>query len=103
MATLDCPNAANLTPVRDRTTTPLQALALRNNDFMRDQARRFAERLKQEEPDGLQDQIELAFQLCFNRNPAVDETEAARMLIAETGLDVFCLVLFNANEFIFVD
>jgi mono/diheme cytochrome c family protein len=103
MATLDCPNAANLTPVRDRTTTPLQALALRNNDFMRDQARRFAERLKQEKPDGLQDQIEFAFQLCFNRNPAIDETEAARALIAETSLDAFCLVLFNANEFIFVD
>ena len=34
LTTLDCPDPANLTPSRMTTTTPLQSLALYNNDFM---------------------------------------------------------------------
>ena len=46
MTTLDCPDPANFTPKRLNTTTPLQSLALYNNDFMLRQARYLAERIK---------------------------------------------------------
>ncbi|MFM9030413.1 MAG: DUF1553 domain-containing protein, partial [Opitutaceae bacterium] len=42
LSTLDCPDPANLTPARVRTTTALQALTLANNEFMLKQARRLA-------------------------------------------------------------
>jgi hypothetical protein len=103
LATLDCPNAANLTPVRDHTTTPLQALALLNNDFMRDQARRFAERLRNECGDDTNRQVELAFELAFARLPSPQEKEASLEMIQQSNVAAFCLMLFNANEFIFLD
>ena len=52
LTTLDCPNPANLTPKRLTTTTPLQSLALYNNDFMLRQARYLAERIENEAGDG---------------------------------------------------
>jgi mono/diheme cytochrome c family protein len=103
LATLDCPNAANLTPVRDRTTTPLQALALLNNEFMRSQADLFANRLRNEYPEDDTAQISRAFELCFFRKPTTTESQAAAKLIASSGLDSLCLMLFNANEFFYVD
>jgi hypothetical protein len=103
LATLDCPNAANLTPVRDRTTTPLQALALLNNEFMRSQADLFANRLRSECPEEVTAQISRAFELCFCRQPTLAESQAASKLIASSGLESFCLMLFNANEFFYVD
>ncbi|MEY4566521.1 MAG: hypothetical protein RLY14_1491 [Planctomycetota bacterium] len=103
LATLDCPNAANMTPVRDRTTTPLQALALLNNEFMRSQADLFANRLKNECPDDEMAQISRAFELCFFRKPSAAESQAATKLIASSGLESLCLMLFNANEFFYVD
>jgi mono/diheme cytochrome c family protein len=103
LATLDCPNAANLTPVRDRTTTPLQALALLNNDFMRDQAARFADRLQQECGDDSAAKVERAFILAFSRAPSQQEKNAAIEMILKTDAATFCLILFNTNEFIFVD
>lgn len=103
LATLDCPSAANLTPVRDHTTTPLQALALLNNDFMRDQARRFAERLRYECGDDTTKQVELAFELAFARSPSPQERQAALEMIQQSNTSAFCLMLFNANEFIFLD
>ncbi|MBL9158512.1 MAG: DUF1549 domain-containing protein [Verrucomicrobiales bacterium] len=48
MTTLDCPDPASFTPKRNVTTTPLQSLALYNNDFILRQARYFAERLEKE-------------------------------------------------------
>lgn len=103
LATLDCPNAANLTPVRDHTTTPLQALALLNNDFMRDQARRFADRLQQECGDDSQRTVVRAFELAYARQPSKSEIAAAMKLSKQTDLETLCLMLFNSNEFIFVD
>lgn len=103
LATLDCPNAANLTPVRDHTTTALQALALLNNDFMRDQAHRFAARLQNECGDNLEAKIERAFLLTFARTPSEREMKASLEVIKQSSVAVFCLTLFNANEFVFVD
>ncbi len=102
LTTLDCPNPANLTPVRLETTTALQSLALLNNDFLLRQAEHFSTRLREATADR-DSRISLAFQLAFQREPDNAERTAARELIQETDLTQFCRMLFNANEFITFD
>lgn len=97
LTTLDCPDPANLTPVRMTTTTPLQSLALYNNDFMLRQARYFAERVEGER------EITRAFELAFGRKPSKEEAKLAGRFVEEQGLFAFCRSLFNANEFVYVD
>ena len=48
-------------------------------------------------------QVCRAYALAFARDPVADETDFGRQYIAEHGLAEFCLVLFNVNEFTFVD
>lgn len=102
MATLDCPNPANLTPARVQTTTALQALALSNNEFMLQQAKLLADRVDREGKD-VDAKIRRAFELCFQRQPDAAELTAAKSLIAEQGLFALCRMLLNANEFVYLD
>lgn len=98
MTTLDCPDPANLTPARVQTTTPLQALALLNNDFMLRQTRYFVDRVRSEAATE-EDRIPLAFQLAFQRPPTAEEIAGAKQL----DLFALCRALLNANEFLYVD
>ena len=43
-------------------------------------------------------QIRRAFQLAFGRDPNAAENAAARQLIGEHGLPLFCRAIYNANE-----
>lgn len=106
MTTLDCPDPANLTPVRAQTTTALQALAMINNEFMLRQARYLATRIQQtvkEKPDADSAAVNEAFQRAFQRRPTPAEMNAAKALVADQGLFALCRMLLNANEFIYVD
>jgi hypothetical protein len=104
MTTLDCPNPANLTPARTITTTALQSLALLNNDFMLRQAEHFAERITREAGPSRPAQMSRAFQLAFGRAPLAAETRAADKLLSHGGdLTQLCRMLFNANEFVYID
>jgi mono/diheme cytochrome c family protein len=99
LTTLDCPDPANLTPKRNVTTTPLQSLALYNNDFMLRQARYFAERLEKEGGDP----VARAYALACGRAPSPAEHALATDFIRRESLFAFCRALFNANEFVYVD
>ncbi|MCA9135384.1 MAG: DUF1553 domain-containing protein [Planctomycetales bacterium] len=103
LTTLDCPDPANMTPNRLATTTPLQSLALYNNDFMLRQARYFAERLANEGGSDVAVQTTLAFGLAFGRKPTAEEAGLAEDLINRQGLFALCRSLFNSNEFVYVD
>ena len=103
LTTLDCPDPANFTPKRLTTTTPLQSLALYNNDFMLRQARYFAERVAAEAGESKKDQVIQAMKLAFGRNPNEKEIELGIELIQSEGLFTLCRSLFNANEFVYVD
>lgn len=103
LTTLDCPDPANFTPKRLTTTTPLQSLALYNNEFMLKQARYFSERLEAEAGSEVADQVNRGFLHAFGRPPGPEELRLAERVILEQGLFVFCRSLFNANEFIYVD
>ena len=101
--TLDCPDPSVATPARTVTTTPLQALSLLNNAFMIRSADHFAGRLKREAGEDVAKQAGRAYALVFGRAPTADEVDEARRFVGAHGLPQFCLVLFNANEFLYVD
>lgn len=101
--TLDCPDPSVATPKRSVTSTPVQALSLLNDIFTEHSAGQFAERLKREAPESALAQIRRAYALAFGRQPTADEEAIGEKFIAQHGLAQFCIVLFNASEFLFVD
>ncbi|HVJ79798.1 MAG TPA: DUF1553 domain-containing protein, partial [Planctomycetia bacterium] len=103
MTTLDGANPACVVPVRNVTTTPLQALALLNHGLMRSQAERFAKRVKEEVGEDPGKSADRAFALALSRPPTREEADAAAELVKSAGLPALCLMLFNLNEFVYVD
>ncbi len=99
----DCPDPSTKTPRRAVTTTPLQALSLLNSDFGLRMADRLATRVRLEAGNTLPAQIHLAFRLCFGRPPNADEAKTSLSFSTRHGLPALARVLFNANEFLYVD
>jgi mono/diheme cytochrome c family protein len=99
---LDCADPNINTPVRNTTLTALQALALLNDPFMVKQSEYFAGRLRKVSDDPSR-QIETAFRLAFGRAPTAEETGGLVAYVRKHGLANACRVLFNANEFVFID
>jgi len=103
LTTMDCPNPASLTPARHVTTTALQSLALLNNDFLLRQSSHFASRLLKEAPQTDEARVDRAFALALGRKALPAEKAAALELAKKRGWDQLCRMLFNANEFVYVD
>jgi hypothetical protein len=99
---LDCPDASQFTPVRATSVTALQALALLNDRFTVRYAEHFAARLAGEfrDPAG---QIARAYELALGRSPSAAEARRLADYAAKHGLANACRLLFNCNEFLFVD
>jgi hypothetical protein len=99
---LDCPDASQFTPVRASSVTALQALALLNDRFTVRYAEHFAGRLEAETKDRAT-QVSRAYLLALERTPS--DVEASRLAdyAAKHGLPNACRLLFNCNEFLFVD
>jgi hypothetical protein len=95
----DCPDATGAAPRRQTSTTALQALNLLNDEFMYDQADRFAARLRQAAGDEA-GQVRAGFRIAFQREPSSREAEAAAHLVRQAGLPAFCRMLLNANELV---
>ncbi len=102
MESLDCADPSILTPKRNVTLTAIQALTLFNNRFVLAEAQHLAQRLSQlhTEPAA---QIVAAYRLCFGRTPTADESQALEAYVRRFGLASACRVIFNSNEFLFVD
>ncbi len=98
----DCPDGAQITPRRNNSITPLQALNLLNSNFILQQCRFLAQRLEHETGASVDAQVARAYALAFGRPPSAGEAAAAAAFIQREGLTAFCRALFNANEFIFV-
>jgi hypothetical protein len=99
----DCPDATATAPRRNISTTPLQALNLLNDPFVRDQAARFAGRVQDEAGPAAADQVRHAFRLAFGREPSAREQAASIAVVEAHGLTVLSQTLFNTNEFAFID
>lgn len=86
---------------RSVTTTPLQALALMNGDLIHEEARHLTQRIEREAGPDRRAQIERAFRLVLNRKPSREE--AAKIVSFPGSLESICRVLFNSNEFLYVE
>ena len=99
--TFDSPDPATSCGRRAVTTVAPQALTLLNSEFMLRSARALAERLESEKsPERV---VERAWELAFSRPPDPAETESAREMLAAAGTQEFSLMLFNLNEFVYID
>ncbi len=99
----DCPDPSTTAPRRATTTTPLQALALRNDTFVLRMAEAFADRLRREggtDPDA---QVVRAFRLALLRDPDAVELAQFRDAAQQHGLAAVARALFNCNEFLYLD
>jgi hypothetical protein len=90
-------------PVRYTTTVPTQALGMLNGDFTNEQATNLAERLERAAPKNLTAQVQLAIRLTTGRNASADEFRRDAAFAQEQGLGRYCLMILNANEFLYLD
>ncbi len=103
LTNLDCPDPSNTTPRRAATTTATQALSLLNNSFVDRHSGSLAERLRREAGKDPMEQVRLSYRLVFNREPRPDELERVLPFVHGRGLKAWCRVLFNTNEFLYLD
>jgi mono/diheme cytochrome c family protein len=102
MDALDCPDASQVTPRRNVSITPLQALAMLHDKFMVRQAQLLAERLADETSD-LDSQVRNACYRILGRPATDEETSVIAEYASRHGLSNACRLLLNSNEFVFVD
>jgi hypothetical protein len=119
LAVFDGPDPNVTTDERPNSTVPIQALYLRNNPFVSDQARAFARRLLGDARDG-EARIALAYLAAWGRPPAAGERDracaflgACRKAAAAAGVPAaaqeleawtsLAKVLLAANEFLYID
>jgi hypothetical protein len=102
MTTLDCADSSAVVAKRNETLTPLQSLAMLNNKFMVRMAEHFAARVEPMGTDAKQ-RVAAAWRLAFGREPESDELSALANYAERFELPRACRLIFNMNEFVFVD
>ena len=120
---LDLCDTVQSAPRRQVTTVAPQALTLFNGDFVNQQAKHFAARLRREAGPEPARQIELAYRLALTRPPRSDETmtmlnflrheadatraesnpTAPNEAAEDRALIQFARVVLNLNEFVYPD
>jgi hypothetical protein len=86
MRIFDAPTREACTPRRARTNTPLQALALMNDEQFVEAARALAQRLLHEVPDSDEARVVRAYRLATARRPDPEEERVVLALLAEATL-----------------
>jgi hypothetical protein len=86
---------------RATSTVPTQALTLMNNAFVLNQAKLFANRLKETAGDDPAKQIDLAFRIALTRPPTEKEMAVSMDLIKSQSLLDFTNVVLNLSEFLY--
>ena len=122
---LDLCDTVHSSPQRNVTTVAPQALTLFNGDFVNEQSRHFAARLRKEAGENSKHQITHAYRLSLSRTPTRAETsamteflrvESARLRAdapdskpltetqaANAALEQMCRVILNLNEFAYAE
>ena len=103
LETFDLPGNSTSCPRRNRSTVAPQALSLLNSPLAVEAAKRFAERVARDAGDDPKAQVERAFSLALQREPADDELAACLRLLKSRSLVELCRVCLNLNEFIYLD
>jgi hypothetical protein len=100
---LDLCDSTRTTARRQNTSVPTQALTLFNGDFVNRQSQHLANRLRREAGQDALKQIDLAYRLALARPPNASETKAMLDFLQRESLEQMCRVIFNLNEFAYVD
>jgi hypothetical protein len=98
----DLPDSNLSCPKRARSTTAPQALALLNAADVTEAAKSLAGRLAQEARTE-EERITLAYRLALGRRPSARELALSRAFLRESSQAELCRVLFNVNEFVYLD
>ncbi len=99
---LDCADPSQIVDRRNETHTALQALTMLNNRFTVHMAHQLGEEIRQAQPD-IDQQVVLAFRRVLGREPDDTERHLLVTVAREHSLANVCRILFNSNEFMFVD
>jgi hypothetical protein len=105
METMDCPDASQLAPTRASSVTPLQALSLLHNAFIVRMSQHVADRVLALAPaiDGERGVIDLLYRLVLARLPTDAERATMFPFVHRNGLANAARLLFNTNEFVFIE
>ena len=107
METFDVANMGASCARRSVTTVAPQALTLLNGKLTNTEARHFAERILREVEMDQEEPVERAFWSVLSRPPSEQEKRDALKLLARTtsveGLTRLGVVLFNLNEFLYLE
>ncbi len=102
MESLDCADPSLLVDRRSSTLTAVQALALLNDPLMVQQSEHFASRLRAHSGD-LGRRIDYAYRLALARSPDPNEARILADYAGRRGTANLARLIFNSNEFLFVD
>ena len=102
MTTLDCADPSMQVGRRNESLSPLQALAMMNNSLILTMSKHFAAKIEKQEGDW-SDKVRAAYFEAVGRAPSKEDAEVLTQYAKEHGLANLCRVLFNLNEFSFVD
>jgi hypothetical protein len=102
MTTLDCADPSMQVGRRNESVSPLQALAMLNNSLMLAMSKHFAAKVGKQDGD-LSAKVRAAYCDAIGRAPSAEDAKVLTQYTKEHGLTNMCRVLFNLNEFSFVD
>ena len=102
MTVLDCADPSMQVARRNESVSPLQALTLMNNAMMISMSRHFAARLDGGGGD-IKAKVRRAYTEAIGHAPSVRDLKELETFARVNGLPNLCRVLFNLNEFNFVD
>ncbi len=105
LQTFDAPDTATSCARRERSTVAPQALALMNSEFAAAQADRFAARVQKIAGEGATPEalVNAAWRQALGRLPRDAEKQPAVDYLGRNNLSRLCLLIFNLNEFVYVD
>jgi hypothetical protein len=107
MDALDVPDGGQLVPVRNESTTAVQALALGNDPLVLHQAARIAARLRATATDARpatdDERIDALFRHLLLRMPSAEERALLAGYAARHGLAAAAHLLLTTNEFLYLD
>jgi hypothetical protein len=102
MESLDCPAGDTITPVRENSVTVQQALAMWNDALVARRSEQLAARLRTLLPS-TNEQVAAAVELALGRPATAAELPDLAAYAEQHGLENLCRVIFNLNEFVFVN
>jgi hypothetical protein len=102
MAALDCADPSLQVGRRNESLTPLQALAMLNDGIVVTMSKHLAAKLDSAGGE-LRDKVQRGFCEAIGRHPSTSELDRLVAFAEQYGLANYCRLLFNLNEFTFVD